>query len=156
MPLRVSMVAGWPMDDVLGLSFGDFDFGFETLGIGDAGEVGAGSDVLADFDGDDLKNALDAGANVEGIEFAVLEVVESALLIDFGLLRLNTGAGGVLGVLGAVFFELGADGELLFLYSGELLGDVRADALRRGVLRRLRAEFWPVRNRCGRLAAVDF
>ena len=97
---------GLAEDDVFGLGFGDFDFGFEALGIGDAGEVVAGLDVLADFDGNDLENAADACANVEGIEFAFLEIVESTLLIDFGLLRLDASAGGVFRVFGAIIFEL--------------------------------------------------
>ena len=116
-------------DDVFGLGFWNFDLGFEALGIGDAGEVLAGLDVLADFDGNDLENSADACANVEGIELAFLEIVESTLLIDFGLLRLDASAGGVFRVFGAIIFELGAHGELLFLNAGELLCDVCANAL---------------------------
>ena len=115
--------------DILGLGFGDFDFGLEMLGIGDAGEIRARNNVLADLDGDELKNALNAGANVKGIEFAAFEVIEGALLIDFRLLRLNTGARGFLGILGAVILELGADGELLDLHTRKLLGDLGAEAL---------------------------
>ena len=74
------------------------------LGIGDAGQVGARSDVLADVDGEELKNAIDAGANVERIEFAAFEIVEGALLIDVGLLGLEARGGGVFSIFGAVFF----------------------------------------------------
>ena len=99
------------------------------LGSATRARLVAGSDVLADFHRNDLKNAAEAGADVEGVEFTLLEIVKSALLIDFGLLGLDPSAGGVLGVFGAIVFELEANGELLFLDSGKLLGDVRADAL---------------------------
>ena len=115
--------------DVLGLGFGDFDFGLEALGIGDAGEVGTGSDVLADLDGNELEDTLDTGANVEGVEFAFLEIVKGALLIDLGLLSLDACTRGVLGVLGTVVFQLDTNGELFFLYPRELLSDLGADAL---------------------------
>jgi hypothetical protein len=115
--------------DVFGLSFRNLDFGFESLGVGDASEVGTGSDVLADFDGHDLEDALNSGANVERVEFTALEVVEGALLIDFGLLSLNAGAGRVLGIFGAVFFELKTNGKLFDLDASELLGDIGVNAL---------------------------
>ena len=44
--------------NVLGLRFRDLDFRLEPTGIRDAGEVGAGRDLLAHFHRDDLEHAV--------------------------------------------------------------------------------------------------
>jgi hypothetical protein len=115
--------------DVFGLGFGDFDFGFEAMGIGDAGQVASGYDVLAHLHWNDLQNAFDAGADVQGIEFAAAKIVESALLVDVRLLYERTSTGRVGGVLGSFVFELGTNAELLGFYRGELRDHFGADAL---------------------------
>jgi len=68
---------------------------------------------------------------VERIEFAALEIVQGALLIDVRLLCLQTRRRGVLGVFGAVFLELEADGQLFGFDFGKFSGDFRADAFAR-------------------------
>ena len=51
--------------NVFGLRFGDLDFGFEPRRVGDAREIGARRDLLADFDRDDLQHAGEPGAHLE-------------------------------------------------------------------------------------------
>ena len=51
--------------DVLGLGFRDLDFRLEAARVGDAGEVGARRDLLADFDRHELQHAVEAGADLE-------------------------------------------------------------------------------------------
>src|SRR5208283_232220 len=79
----------------------------------DARQICAGGNVLANFDRHYLQDALDASTDMKGIEFTVLQGIESFLLIDMGLLRHQSGFGGVSGVGGAIFLKFQANTELL-------------------------------------------
>ena len=63
MPLRVSTSRLLADGEVARLRFRDAQFGLEPRRIGDAREVGARRDLLADVDGDLLEHARHAGAH---------------------------------------------------------------------------------------------
>ena len=72
--------------DVLGLGFGDLHLGLQMGGIGHPGQVGAGGDLGADFDRDDLQDTAHSGFNVEGVGLGLLELGVGAQPVDLGLL----------------------------------------------------------------------
>ena len=70
-PVAGIHVGGLARLDVPRLGFGDLDLRLEPGGIGDAGDVGARRDALADFHGHELEHARHAGAHLEGVELPV-------------------------------------------------------------------------------------
>src|SRR5712692_2719875 len=115
--------------NILGLRFGDFDFCLQLFGVGDAREICSGGDMLAHFHGDELKDAMNAGANMQGVQFRAAQSVESALLLDAGLLGEEARSRGICGIFGAFFLELDANGQLLGANFGQPCGHVRAEAV---------------------------
>ena len=87
MPLRVSMEAVWPICTSLACVSAIFSSAFSRDGFGDAREVGAGRDLLADLDRHELQNAGDAGAHVELVDLPLLQPHDRPRLIDLGLLH---------------------------------------------------------------------
>ena len=57
-PLRVSIAAGWPIVDVLGLRLGNAEHGLEPARLDDPGELGPRLRPLADFQAQLLEGAV--------------------------------------------------------------------------------------------------
>ena len=92
-PLRVSTGRLLADLDVLRLRFRDLDFRLEAARVGDAGEVRARRDLLADFDRHDLQHSLEAGADLQLVALLAGELKHGARLIDERLLHGELGAG---------------------------------------------------------------
>src|SRR5262249_35602978 len=80
------------------------------------------------FDRQNLKNAVDAGANVQRICLRMLQSIESLHLLDASLLRLQPCQRGVRGDFRSLGFQRYADRQLLDANAGAFLGHVGSDA----------------------------
>ena len=100
-----------------------------SMAICDARQVCSRRNMLADVDWQQLQHAVDSSAHVQSVQFGAAQLIQSALLIDVGTLRGQSGSRGVAGDRGALIFQLNADAQLLGLYFGKFRGDVGADAL---------------------------
>ena len=87
MPLRVSIWARWPIWMSLAWVSAILISAFSRRWIGDAREVGAGRDLLPDFDRHQLQHAGEAGANLQFVALPLLQLQHRARLIDVGLLH---------------------------------------------------------------------
>ena len=106
MPLRVSTEADLADGQVAGLGLGDAQLGLQAGRVGDAGHVGAGGHLLADFDRHLFEHAAHAGAHPQLVDLLAAQVEEGAQLIDAGLLGQELGAHALLRDRDPLLFEL--------------------------------------------------
>lgn len=114
--------------DVAGLGFGDFEGGFELVGLDDFGKGDADGDVFADLMGEVDEDAFDASANAEGVLLFLLEAEEGLRLLDFCLLDGDLGDDGLLVEGEALAFDVVADAELVGFAAGFVVFEAADDA----------------------------
>ena len=72
---------------VFRLRFGDFDFCFQFPRLRDARQIGAGGHLLSHVHLQQLHDAVNPCANVQGFHLALLQMEERLELVNFRLLR---------------------------------------------------------------------
>ena len=82
MPLRVSMLAGWPSCTSLACVSGTRMTAFSRSGCATRARFVPGVDPLADLDADLLQHAGDARPHLEGEELAAAQARQRAPLLD--------------------------------------------------------------------------
>ena len=118
MPLRVSIVGLLADLNVLGLRLRDLDFRFQPRRIGDAREVRARRDLLADFDRHDLENAVHAGAHLQVVALLTGQREQGTCLVDSGLLDRELRAARVRATRQLFLSDLVSDAKLLRIHLG--------------------------------------